>query len=395
MLNFPVPYPEELLYSTVARAGIHFGITSPKRLLDEASGNRMVIATVDLPSHLKALSSHYPESLGLTPEQLAYNHTLLPLYAPFVPESRRLRCLKLMEGPSKGAAHLSLGIATSRIKSRRHFRVCLACLEEQLDRCGEYYWERLWQAAGSESCLKHAGLLKTQHKLRSYHRHDFVALSPATVVNISHNASKQMDKRIEHRIFELLNLPPLLSPSSEQWGAFYKSLAHDSGLMRGDKIKYALLKEKVLSCWPERQLERHGIFLDDAQSSWLRMIVRKHRKAFNYLEHIVTLESLIGPEWTFAYILPKVSQTIISKPLPRRLAQMDMPKEGLASKRAEWLSILKILELGKVAYWVATIFTPGFIDMIVSGCSQRMRAIASLHGQNRKELTGILETWRF
>ncbi|MGU5538451.1 TniQ family protein [Aeromonas hydrophila] len=47
MLNFPVPYPDELIYSLVARAGIHLGLTSPKQLLDEVFANRHVIATVD------------------------------------------------------------------------------------------------------------------------------------------------------------------------------------------------------------------------------------------------------------------------------------------------------------------------------------------------------------
>lgn len=35
MLNFPTPYPNELIYSTIARAGIHHAITSPKQLLEE------------------------------------------------------------------------------------------------------------------------------------------------------------------------------------------------------------------------------------------------------------------------------------------------------------------------------------------------------------------------
>ena len=39
MLNFPVPYPDELIYSLVARAGIHLGLTSPKQLLDEVFAN--------------------------------------------------------------------------------------------------------------------------------------------------------------------------------------------------------------------------------------------------------------------------------------------------------------------------------------------------------------------
>jgi hypothetical protein len=48
MLNFPLPYQNELIYSTVARAGIRLALSSPKQLLDEIFQNRKVIATVDL-----------------------------------------------------------------------------------------------------------------------------------------------------------------------------------------------------------------------------------------------------------------------------------------------------------------------------------------------------------
>lgn len=34
MHNFPPPHPDELLYSTLARASVYHGITSPKQLLD-------------------------------------------------------------------------------------------------------------------------------------------------------------------------------------------------------------------------------------------------------------------------------------------------------------------------------------------------------------------------
>ena len=52
MRNFPVPYSNELIYSTIARAGVYQGIVSPKQLLDEVYGNRKVVATLGLPSHL-------------------------------------------------------------------------------------------------------------------------------------------------------------------------------------------------------------------------------------------------------------------------------------------------------------------------------------------------------
>jgi len=341
MLNFPMPYPEELLYSTVARAGVHFGITSPKRLLDEAFGCRTVVATADLPSHLNALSRHYPKSLGMTPERLAYKHTLFPLYAPFIPETRRQGGLQWMTKPSKGAVHLSLGVATSRVKSRKHFRLCPECLNEQLERYGECFWERFWQVAGCKYCLKHALLSGTQQKLRNYHRHEFIALSPKRSDHIPHNIPPPADKRIELRVCELLNLPPSPSPSLEQWGLFYKHLAHDIGITRGNKVNYDLLKQKLIACWPEPDLQRVGILIDDSQSSWLRLIVRKHRKGFSYLEHIVALEALLGPGWHFPEVLNMVLRKKPNRPATNISTTTTVSAEKLAQKRKAWLATLK------------------------------------------------------
>jgi len=115
MLNFPKPYPEELLYSTLARAGIRHGILSPKQLLDEIYGNRKVIATLDLPNQLEKVVRWLP--LGYDLETIAYRHTLFPLYAPFIPEERRKRCLKGMSGESQGAVHLAMGVTASIVKA--------------------------------------------------------------------------------------------------------------------------------------------------------------------------------------------------------------------------------------------------------------------------------------
>ncbi|MCA1931792.1 TniQ family protein, partial [Rheinheimera sp.] len=96
MLNFPIPYPNELIYSTVARTGTYLGISSPKQLLDEVYGDRKVIATMDLPCHLQAISNQLKRTGRYSVDELVYQHTLFPLYAPFVSEEHRLRVLKMM-----------------------------------------------------------------------------------------------------------------------------------------------------------------------------------------------------------------------------------------------------------------------------------------------------------
>ena len=75
MLNFPVPYANELIYSSVARAGIRLAINSPKQLLDEIFQDREVVATIDLPAHLSKILKLLPET-QFDAEKLIYQHTL-------------------------------------------------------------------------------------------------------------------------------------------------------------------------------------------------------------------------------------------------------------------------------------------------------------------------------
>jgi len=171
VLNFPIPYPEELIYSTVARAGVHMGITSPKQLLAEVFNNRHVIATVDLPNHLEHIAHWYADGLNYNVERLAYEHTLFPIYAPFTTESRRLQCLKWMAAESLGAIHLTLGLAASRLKKAKSLNYCPVCMQQQLATKGECFWLRQWQVSGVNCCLQHGQLLETNLASHNNHRH--------------------------------------------------------------------------------------------------------------------------------------------------------------------------------------------------------------------------------
>lgn len=148
MLGFPVPYPNELIYSLVARAGVHSGAISPKQLLDEVYGDRKVIATVDLPSHLAQISRQYPSVLNITTASLIYQHTLFPIYAPFIEERKRQAGMRWMANKSKGIMHLAFGIAASIVKQPKLLRYCPQCFGEQLAQYGERYWMRAWQVPG-------------------------------------------------------------------------------------------------------------------------------------------------------------------------------------------------------------------------------------------------------
>lgn len=140
-------------------------------------GDRKVIATIDLPSHLSSISELLINTGRFDTQQLIYEHTMFPIYAPFVDESIRLRAMKRMEYCSKGSVHLMLGAPASIVKASDNFHVCPACVAEQKQKYGESYWSRLWFLPSLPSlpyCPEH-GLLS--QSLTSYHdsRHTYHA----------------------------------------------------------------------------------------------------------------------------------------------------------------------------------------------------------------------------
>jgi len=87
---FPPAYPDELLYSLLARVHCHIGESSPKRTLDALFGSRSVRAGVALQGHLQALSERLPPNREMTPDRLLMQFTLYPLLTAFQPEEVRL-----------------------------------------------------------------------------------------------------------------------------------------------------------------------------------------------------------------------------------------------------------------------------------------------------------------
>lgn len=304
MLNFPIPYPNELIYSTVARTGTYLGISSPKQLLDEVYGDRKVIATMDLPCHLQAISNQLKRTGRYSVDELVYQHTLFPLYAPFVSEEHKLRALKMMAASSQGAVHLMLGVAASRVKSVNGFRYCAACVQQQLKRYGECFWLREWYFPGLRVCPDHGPLTLLSENIGD-HRHLFLPLQQAidkTQV-CADVGSEQMVLACLSR--ELIHLSPGASPSFEQWTKFYHSLAADFGFSRGKQVLHSLVYERIqqqFSVHTLSELHLHGTV---SESFWLRSMFRKHRKAFSYLEHLIVWAALL-PEMSPAEILNQV-----------------------------------------------------------------------------------------
>lgn len=96
LLNFPTPYPDELLYSVIARYHVRSGNSGFEQTKMDVFKNRTVNAVYDLPTHIKAFVKNLPPQWDMTIEDWIYGHTLYPYYAPFLPDERAKRLFDTM-----------------------------------------------------------------------------------------------------------------------------------------------------------------------------------------------------------------------------------------------------------------------------------------------------------
>ncbi|MDV2963865.1 TnsD family Tn7-like transposition protein [Shewanella algae] len=343
MLGFPLPYRDELLYSTIARHGVHSGIVSPKELLAEVFGDRKILATSDLPSHLKRIAALYPEAVGIRPKGLLYRNTLFPLYAPFVGEARRQALVHELTANGKSSVHLTAGAAASRVKQPIYLRYCPGCMREQSSEYGECYWRRDWQVAGVESCPVHGSLVDSKIRRHDVHRHQFQAADLEVCPSVTQKPSEWQNDLLALSIGELLNLGAIPAPEFSQWGYWYANLAADHRFNRGSQVRHDLLRDKVIGFWGTGWLSRYGLLPDGAETNWLGNVFRKHRKAFSYLEHLVVLHALMEPGWKLADVVGMVVRLESDKKMPVKEPE-GTDNAQLEEYRVKWLAAVE--ELG-------------------------------------------------
>ena len=338
MLGFPTPYSEELLYSTIARAGVHDGDTSPKQLLDKVFNNRKVIATVDLPSHIGKVASQYSDSPGLDPGTLISRHTLWPIYAPFIPRERVRKLNRWMSGSSQGAAHLASGIAASRVKAKTKLYVCEKCLKEQKSKHGECFWNRLWQAPLVKVCPLHGPLHATNIGLDGEHRHSHISVEGARILKPL--KSEPVDHTFVNQVVALFQVQNE-GISFSQWTEFYRRLASNFRFLRGRRIDHTRIHEIILEYWGELWLAEAGILPSGTETSWLRALFRKHRKSFSFAEHIVALSALSKGALEISSAITEASSIVISRKKSKVKGQEPVNANELSRDQFEWERLLE------------------------------------------------------
>lgn len=151
---FPSLYPDEIIYSGIARYHLMSGNRTQKQTIFDLFGSRFVCATADLPSHLSTLADR--SGNVYTTDELIKNHTLYPYYTSYVSEDKAKELYRLMaEGTDRGKAHVLLGIPASSIKLPANLKYCSKCYQDDVKKYGDPFWHRSHQIPGVLVCPTH------------------------------------------------------------------------------------------------------------------------------------------------------------------------------------------------------------------------------------------------
>jgi hypothetical protein len=152
--QFPTPFADELLASACARLISRFNPPSRRAIVESLFGPNAVVV-FDFPSRLDHFVACLPLMHGLKSDTLIQRHTLLPLYAPFLPRERLDRVVATMCGNKGNSVHMLMGVMASRMPTPQWLRLCPGCLSHDLKQCGEVYWHRVHQLTGLTVCPVH------------------------------------------------------------------------------------------------------------------------------------------------------------------------------------------------------------------------------------------------
>lgn len=291
--NFPKALPDELLGSLLARSAKQLSIKDDKVALELFFGSRNVVPSALLQGHIWQLLNRVGHIWLTSPEQLLQEHSILPVFRPFIDNAHYQSILLDLIRAKTNPASFRSGINASIIRWPTHYRVCPVCWHEQKQSLGFTYWQRLFQCPGVDCCPVHqCRLVTTILPLQPSRRHHITGAHEAGTLSVVSLAASDVEIKLSGHIQQLMDYKGK-TPDIKQWSNFYSQLAKELGYIHKGCIDHQRIKSKVAQFWGKDWLERHGLTLEK-ENNWLLAIFRQHRRAFSYLQHLTCWMALIN-----------------------------------------------------------------------------------------------------
>lgn len=150
---FPAPYPDELLYSQLARYYAGSGYTAYAFAAEDLYQSKNVRPDIEF---LNAFTSDALQAItrDRTMEEVVLKGTMFPYYGRFLPKERRQKAFQALVS-MKGNYYGLLQIPRKKGIADKNLRYCPLCVSKDRQDYGETYWHRTHQMIGLDVCPAH------------------------------------------------------------------------------------------------------------------------------------------------------------------------------------------------------------------------------------------------
>lgn len=151
---FPEIYPDELLYSQLARYYVQSGYIAYRHAAEDLYTNRAVRPDMEFLNKFSD-DAFFKITKSMPIETIVEKHTMFSYYGRFLPFERRnnaFRSLAAMQGNYRNL----LAMPRRKTNKNRYIRYCPLCAADDRKQYGETYWHRQHQMQGIDICNIHS-----------------------------------------------------------------------------------------------------------------------------------------------------------------------------------------------------------------------------------------------
>ncbi len=286
---FTNPYPDELMYSAIARYHFYSGNLDCKDTLEELFQSRSVIPSVENGSHFvilaEQLGSNYPV------ETILANHTIYPYYAMFLSKQRQQEIVQDVGGDGQ-ALYARLGMIAGSICRKVGLYYCPECTKNDVEQFGEPYIHREHQLQGIDYCPHHEVQLRkypvdTTSRIE-YIRFELKNMNLSSIYKADPFA--EISIHLSKQAYKLLRLP-LHKFSCEDIKLKHRASLFELNLITvSNRVRQKELYQAFKSKFPKGFLEKYESTLNIADEyNWLKVITRNTKRHVHPFRHLLML----------------------------------------------------------------------------------------------------------
>ncbi|WP_371365968.1 hypothetical protein SRRS_05250 [Sporomusa rhizae] len=305
MINgyFPTPYPNETVYSILARYFQRlegFGFNQVMNIIYQSSA----VPPDGLPNDIIKFVSNTPLKHSYTPGEIIDGHTLFNLYAVYSGKEmfQELHHSMLSKGKTDKIAFA--GLDYDKAKQWNSPRFCLKCAEKDTELYGEPYWHREHQIPGIKVCPHHreitydveaAGVVDNSGKRRGFVALDASMLDKKYTIEKFPIASKEfLEKhcRLAINAWSVLNCNDIFELESvkQKYQARLMELGYS---WEGARKQIERLRMDFSHNYGEAFLKDIGCTIEEGVQNWLIKTLRG--KCFRHpIKQLLVTEFLFG-----------------------------------------------------------------------------------------------------